>query len=154
MASYDRSILPGGEGKITVIVNTKGYEGSIHKTASVHTNDPLKSRFNLGVKAFVRAPITVSPRFVILRGKADQEHSQNVKIEAGLEKPLIIEADRARLEGRVRYEIQEIEKGRAYLLRFTSVPGKPGRFSGFLNLTTNYEEKQLLNIRIRAYLIE
>jgi hypothetical protein len=150
VASYDRSIPPGGEGKITVTVNTEGYEGSIYKTASVQTNDPLKSRFNLAVKAFVRVPITVSPRFVILRGKADQELSLNVKIEAGLEKPLQIEADRSRLEGRVRYEIQEIEEGRSYRIRFTSVPGKPGRFSGFLNLTTNYEEKPLLNIRIRA----
>ena len=78
MASYDRSIPPGGEGKITVTVNTEGYEGSIYKTASVHTNDPLKSRFNLGVKAFVRVPITVTPRFVILRGKADQELWLNV----------------------------------------------------------------------------
>jgi len=87
-----------------------------------------KSRFKLGVKAFVRVPITVIPRFVILRGKADQELSLNVKIEAGLEKPLQIEADRSRLEGRVRYEIREVEKGRSYVVRFTSVPGKPGRF--------------------------
>ena len=154
MASYDRSIPPGGEGKITLNVNTGGYEGSIYKTASVQTNDLLKSLFNLGVKAFVRVPISVSPRFVFLRGNADQEHSLNVKIEAGLEKPLLIEADRSRLEGRVRYEIQEIEKGRAYLIRFTSVPGNPGRFSGFLNLSTNYEERPLLNIRIKAYLRE
>jgi len=154
VASYDRSIPPGGEGKITVTVHTQGYVGRIYKTASVYTNDLKKSRFRLGVKAFVRVPITVSPRFVILRGRADRELSQNVKIEAGLEKPLLIEADRSRLEGRVRYEIQEIEKGRAYQIRFTSVPGKPGRFSGFLNVTTNYEEKPLLNIRVRTDLRE
>jgi len=154
VASYDRTIPPGGEGKITVTVHTQGYEGSLYKTASVQTNDLLKPRFNLGVKAFVRPPISVSPRFVFLRGRADREISTSVKIEAGLEEPLRIEADGSRLEGRVRYEVQEIETGRTYRIRFSSVPGGGARFSGFLNLTTNYEEKPSLNIRVRADLRE
>ncbi len=150
MASYDRTIPPGGEGKITLTVNTQGYEGNLHKTATVHTSDPVTARFTLGVNALVQVPISVSPRFVVLKGDADQEISRTVKIVAGGEKPLLIEEDRSRLEGAVRYEIQEVEKGRTYLVRFTSIPGNSGPFSGFLNLKTNYDEKPVLNIPVRA----
>ena len=150
MASYDRTIPPGGEGKITLTVNTQGYEGNLHKTASVHTSDPATGRFTLGVKAFVQVPISVSPRYVVLKGDADREISKTVKIVAGLEKPLCIEEDRSRLEGKVRFEIREAEKGRTFLVRFITIPGNSGPFSGFLNLKTNYDEKPVLNIPVRA----
>lgn len=151
MASYDRTIPPGGEGKITVIIDTKGYQGSILKTAAVHTNDPRMSRFTLNLKAFVQVPVSVSPRYALLKGDADRVVSTTVEIAAGLEKPLFIEAEKSKLEGRIAYEIEEMETGRAYVIRFTSIPGEPGRFSGYLNLKTNYEERPMVNIPIRAY---
>ncbi|MBN1846999.1 MAG: hypothetical protein JW932_00285 [Deltaproteobacteria bacterium] len=152
MASYDKAIPPGGEGKITLTVDTRGYERNIYKTADVYTNDPKMPRFRLGVRAYIEVPISVSPSYVNLQGNADQEISRTIKITAGLEEPLIIEPDRFNLEDRVRYEIEEIEKGRTYLIRFTSIAGTSGTFMGFLNLKTNYQEKPLLNIRIRANL--
>jgi len=141
---------PGGERKITLTVDTKGYQGHILKTVVVYANDPKMARFRLGVSAFVQVPVSVSPPYVILRGNADREISRSVKIVAGLEKPLVIELDKFSLEGKVRYEIAEIEKARFYFIRFSSIPGTLGNFWGFLNLKTNYEEKSLLNIRIRT----
>ncbi|MBN1830240.1 MAG: hypothetical protein JW884_14000 [Deltaproteobacteria bacterium] len=46
MARFDGSIPPGGEGKITLTVNTKGYKGKTTFVADVHTNDP-KNRFTM-----------------------------------------------------------------------------------------------------------
>lgn len=71
---------------------------------------------------------------------------------AGFEKPLVIEPEKFNLEEKVRYEIAKIEKGRCYLIRFTSIPGNPGNFGGFLNLKTNYEEKPILNIQVRTHI--
>ena len=42
MASFDKAIPPGGEGKITLSVDTRGYQGKIHKTARIFTNDRNK----------------------------------------------------------------------------------------------------------------
>ncbi len=154
MAAFDRTIPPGGEGKITLTVNTKGYEGNTHKTAVVYTNDPKMARFTLGVRAFVQVPVFVSPPYVILQGNADREISRNVKITARLEKPLVIKPEKFNLEGKIDYEIAEIEKGRSYSIRFTSIPGNPGMFVGFLNLKTNYEEMPIIKIRIRARLTQ
>ena len=62
MASFDHTIPPGGEGKITLKVNTKGYEGKIYKGALVNTNDHEHNAVHLGIKAFVKVPVSVSPR--------------------------------------------------------------------------------------------
>jgi hypothetical protein len=150
VAAYDRAIPPGGKGKITLTVNTKGYQGRIHMAAVAYTNDPKMSQFTLGVRAFVQVPVLVSPRYVLLQGKAERAVTRTVEIQAGLEKPLAIEPEKFNLEGRVDYDIVEIKKGRFYRVHFTSVPGNAGTFVGFINLRTNYEEMPIINIGIGA----
>ncbi len=150
MASFDRSIPPGGKGKITITVNTKGYRGSIHKTALVHTNDPKMPKLQIGVKAFVRVPILVSTRNVLLRPIGDQSAAKTVRIVAGFDKPLVIETEAFNLEGKVAYQIKEEKKNHSYLIDFTTLPENRGMVDGFLKLKTNYEEAPMIEIRVRA----
>ena len=56
MANFDKAIPPGGEGKITLTVRTKGYQGMIRKAARVKTNDPANKNVVLVVKAMVKNP--------------------------------------------------------------------------------------------------
>ncbi len=152
MASYDRAIPPGEEGKIVLTVDTKGYERNIHKTAYVHTNDPNMPKFIIGIRAFVQVPVFVTPRYTFLKGAAERPVTRTVKIEAGLGKPLELRPDKFSLAERLNYEIEEVEKGRFFLVRLTTIVGKPGNFSGYLNLKTNYEEQPIINIPIRGRL--
>lgn len=150
MASFDHTILPGGEGKITLKVNTKGYEGKIYKGALVNTNDGEQNAVHLGIKAFVKVPVSVSPRYVSFRGKAGQSIIRVVEIKAGLSKPLILSLDQFDLEGKVKYRLEEIEKGRRFKIHLTNIPGPKPVFSGFLSLKTNYPEKPVITIKIRG----
>jgi len=68
MADFDRSIPPGGEGKITLVLNTLGYAGKLQKGARVLTNDPNTPQDTLIIEAFVKTPITVSENMVFLKG--------------------------------------------------------------------------------------
>lgn len=154
MASFDRSIPPGGEGKITLTVDTRGYEGNIHKTAVVYTNDPKMARFTLGVRAFVHVPISVKPRYVRFHGREDVEVTKSVEITAGLDKPLTLEPGQSNLEGKLTYKIVEIDKGRKFRVYFTNIPGGVGAYMGFLNLKTNYNEKPVVNIRISGRFVK
>ena len=148
MASFDRIIPPGGKGKITLSVNTKGYYGNIRKSATVYTNDPKTARFTLRIRAFVRVPISVKPSYVRLYGKGDATLTNRVEITAGLDKPLKLEPNRFSLEGKVTYRIKEIEEGRKFIVYFTNIPGSTSSYSGFLNLKTNYDEKPTITIKI------
>ena len=54
MASFDRSIPPGGVGKITLSVATEGQQGDIRMKARVYSNDPKNKQVTLTLKAFVK----------------------------------------------------------------------------------------------------
>jgi hypothetical protein len=150
VASFDRSIPPGGEGKITLRVDTKGYEGNIHKGAAVYTNDPIKTRFTVGIKAFVQVSLSVKPGSIGLYGKKGATVTGIVEITAGLDKPLTIEPYQFSLEGKAVYRIEEIEKGKRFKVHFTNIPGAAESYSGYLRLKTNYEEKSIINLKIKG----
>ncbi len=154
MASFDRAIPPGGEGKITLSVRTKGYQGAHRWSAKVNTNDPSMNVVTLRVKAFVKVPIHVSPRYVRLYGKEGQSVTRVIEIRAGLDKPLTLEPGQFNLEGKVKYTIEEIEKGRRFKVRFTTIPSPSQIYHGFLKLKTNYPQKPEITIRIRGRFVK
>ena len=154
MASFDRAIPPGGEGTITLSVRTKGYEGANRWGARVYTSDPKMRTTDLYVKAFVKVPIYLSPRYVNLYEREGQSLTRVVEIRAGRDEPLTLIPSEFNLEGKLIYTVEEIEKGRRFKIRFTSIPGPPQTYHGFLNLETNYPEKPILNIRIRGRFVK
>jgi len=117
------------------------------KSARVYSNDPGGIAV-LSLRAFVAAPIFLSPRYVSFYGFEQEATPVAVNIEAGLEKALNLEAGDFSLDGRVTYTIREVEKGRTFRIMFQALPGSAGSFRGYLNLKTNYPEKPLLNIKI------
>jgi len=102
----------------------------------------------LTVKAFVRVPIYLSSRKVYLYGREGQRITRDVEIRAKLDKSLKLSPSHFNLEGKVTYSVEEIEKGRAFKIRFTSVPGPPQTYRGSLELKTNYPEKPVITIGI------
>ena len=104
----------------------------------------------MGIKAFIKVYIRVSPRYVYLYGPSNQEIMRVVNIKAGLGRPLKIEPLSFDLPKRVSYSIKETEKGRDYVIRLTNVPGIAGSFRGALQLKTNYPEKPRITIFIRG----
>jgi len=124
--------------------------GNIHKTASVYTNDPETARFTIGVRAFVWVPISVEPSTARLYGKEGAIITESVEITAGLDKPLTLEPIRFNLEGRATYRIEEIERGRRFIVYFSNVPGAADSFSGSLSLRTNYDQKTVITIKVRG----
>ncbi len=150
MASFDRSIPPGGEGKITLKVHTKGYEGEIYKNAMVNTNDPVLNVVNLWIKAFVKVPIHLSSRYLYLSGVEGEEVTKEVQIRSNLDKPLVLTPGQSNLERKLTYTIEETVKGREFQIRITAIPGPPRTYYGFLRLKTNYPEAPDITIGIRG----
>ncbi len=135
-------------------MRTKGYKGAKQWGATVYTNDPRWKQVILTVKAFVKPVITVSHRYVNLYGMEGESIAREVEIRAGLDKPLTLKLIQFNLEGRLTYAIGEIKKGRRFQIRFTSIPGPPQTYQGFLKLKTNYPEKPEIIIRIRGRFVK
>lgn len=150
MASYDRSILPGGEGKITLRLNTAGFEGRIRKAARVYTNDPKFPRETLVLDALVKTPIMLSQRFVFFQGTTQEIITRSIDIKGELDKPLKLEPVDYTLDKKVKFNIEEVTKGKHYRVTFTSIPNVGNYYQGLLKLRTSYPEKPELVIHVRG----
>jgi hypothetical protein len=150
VASFDPAVPPGGEGNITLKVDTKGYQGNIRKSARVKTNDPEKPTMLLVVKATVKVPINVSSRYIQLYRKGDGAVEKTIKIMAELDKPLNLSVIEFTLKDKLKYAIETVQKSKEYLIRFTSIPGIKENFRGTLKIKTNYPEKPEIKIVIHG----
>jgi hypothetical protein len=104
----------------------------------------------LRLTAFVKVPIYLSSRYVYLRGQAGQTTTRSIKIRAELDKPLKLEPTHFDLSSKVIFRMEEVEKGKTFLIHFTNIPGSEGIYHGHLKLRTNYPEKPEISIRVRG----
>ena len=98
--------------------------------------------------AFVKAPIYVLPPYASFYGSKKRDAAATVEVRAGLDKPLTLAPGPFSLEGKVAYEIREVQVGRIFHIRFRDVAGSSENYKGYLNLLTNYPEKPVINVRI------
>lgn len=150
MAAFDRSIRPGGEGKITLKLNTTGYEGKVRKAARVYTNDPKTPQDTLIIEALVKTPIVISEKMVFLQGTTRETITRTVDIKGELNKPLKLEPVDYTLDKKVKFNLEEITKGKHYRVTFTTIPNVGNYFQGLLKLRTSYPEKPELVIHVRG----
>jgi hypothetical protein len=122
--------------------------------AEVTTNDPNIKIFSLRLRAFVNAPIWISPHSAELSGTIGESVTKSIEIKAGLEKPLSLEPSKFNLEGKATYKIEEIEKEKIFKVHITNVPGAASYFRGYLKLKTNYSEKPAILIKIKGKFVK
>ena len=152
MANFDKVILPGGEGKIALKIETKNYKGSITKSAKVKTNDPANNEVKITIKAEVIQIIQVMPTSLNFVGIAGQEIKKTIMISTDEKKPLELEEISFNLPQKLTYRIEEVKKGKQFRISFTNIPGVAEVYQGELKFKTNFPEKQELTIPIRGRL--
>lgn len=154
MANFDRAILPGGEGKISLEVKTEGRYGKLVKKALVISNDPVNSRIDISITANIEAAIRLSSVYVGLYARPDQKVTRVVEIEGMLDNPLKLQPLDFNLPNDVEFSIEEVTEGRKFRIHFSNIPGQPHRFNGYLKLKTSYPEKPKIKIRINGLIEE
>lgn len=98
----------------------------------------------------MKVPISISPKYVNFKGLAGQTITKTVFIRAGLDKPLELEPEFFDLGTKVAYRIEEVNKGKVYRIRFTTIASREEIFHGVLRLKTNYPEKPEISISVRG----
>jgi len=66
VASFDRTIAPGGTGGIHAVLNTISRQGEVRKEIEVTTNDPRSPHLVLSVRAIAREVLRVEPGYELL----------------------------------------------------------------------------------------
>jgi hypothetical protein len=148
VARYDRTIPPGGEGKITLELKTKGYQGNVHKTARVTSNDPKRSQITIGIKGKIWVPISMTPRYGKLKGVLGDTIETLVTLRAEKEAPLEIALASVTISEKIAVELVEVEKGRSYQVKIKNKVDEQTNYNGQVKLSTNYPETPELSIRV------
>ena len=137
VASFDKVIKPGTEGKVVTSVDTKSFSGPISKSVLLVSNDPERGQINLFVKATVKPFVDVLPqpyvRMALVKGDTDAKDVILVSEEKSF-KPSVAEASQPYVKAEVaqagdKDKIQG-RQGEQYRLHITVTPDAP---EGLLN---------------------
>ena len=94
VASFDKLVKPGGEGKVVSTVDTKNFAGPISKSILLVSNDPDRPQLNLFIKATVKPFVDVLPtgylRFSVVKGDSAAQDVLLVSEEKSF-KPMVAE---------------------------------------------------------------
>jgi hypothetical protein len=150
VVQFDRTIPPGGEGKIELKVNTEGYSGTINKEVTAYTNDPKNSIVTLTLKANIKLSIQINPKNLYFNNDEGNVITKSVIITANEERPLELEPTQFTIGERVTYKIEVMEQGRIFKVNFEYTPIEGDNLKGALILKTNYPEKPEITIPINV----
>jgi hypothetical protein len=154
---YDRTIPPGGEGQVTLQVNTTGYRGKITKSAQVTSNDPTQRKSRVYLAMNVRSYIVVEPGTkILLRGTVGEDIRRVIRIHPIDDQPLEITKIQSNLGSAIDYKLNRKDESNQYELEVVSKATERKTASGFITLHTNHPKKKVVklsvHIRIRPEL--
>jgi hypothetical protein len=156
VASFDKIIKPGTEGKIHSSVDTKSFSGPISKSVLVVSNDPDRPQVNLFIKALVKPYVDVLPqafvRFSVIKGDNAGQDVLLVSEEKGF-RPTIAETSQPYVKAEV-LPAGDKDKipGRAgdqYKVRINVLPDAPeGLLNAPIRVATGVTQQPTIEIPV------
>ncbi len=160
VAEFDKTIEPGGTGKVIAVVDTTNFKGPIAKSVKVFTNDPLNPQINLVIKANIKTHVEIEPgyaRFVAVYGEPNAKSVQKVWSR---EKPdlQILGAKSPYPHVKVAYAeapAEEREEGvsvRQWKITVELASDAPvGPMADYIDVTTDHPERQTIRIPVSGF---
>lgn len=148
---FDKTVPPGGKGRITLSVNTQAFKGPINKSTAVTTDDPDMKTFQLVVKADVKEIIAITPAEnqsfgLVAQG---QSLSRDYKFKATDDKPFKITNIQCS-DPSVKHELKMASDGKSGVLTVTIPPNHSlGAVNARLTLSTDHPKAPV--IQLNAY---
>ncbi len=160
VSEYDRVIKPGAEGKVTLSIETKAFQGSISKTALVLFNDPTTPQMTLNVQAYVKPFVETHPygffRIQALTGETATSDMILTSDDPAFS-PTKVELPYKFLRATVT-ELPEKERlagkgAKQYKIALSNAPDAPeGLLTGYVKLQTGVKQQPELELSLSGYI--
>jgi hypothetical protein len=156
VASFDKVIKPGAEGKVVTSVDTKSFSGPISKSVLLVSNDPERGQINLFVKANVKPFVDILPqpyvRVAVVKGDTDTRDVILLSEEKTF-KPTVAESSQSYVKAEIAPagEKDKIQghPGEQYRLRITVTPDAPeGLLNAPVRVATGVSQQPTIEIPI------
>ncbi|MDQ6892571.1 MAG: DUF1573 domain-containing protein [Acidobacteriota bacterium] len=156
VASFDKVIKPGAEGKVVTSVDTKSFSGPISKSVLLVSNDPERGQINLFVKATVKPFVDILPqpyvRIAVVKGDSDTRDVILLSEEKTF-KPTVAESSQPYVKAEIA-PANEKDKvpghpGEQYRVRITVTPDAPeGLLNAPVRIATGVPQQPTIEIPI------
>lgn len=149
VASYDRLIPPGGEGKITLTIKPYSVLRQFKKETAVRVNDPEHPEVILTLQGVAQPFIEIEPSHIIrLRGIANDDVRGQVRFISHLPTPWEIKEYRTNIPDKIEVALKAVEPGRVYVLEVRNKRHEAGHYAGLVELFTTSKQRPRLIVRI------
>lgn len=153
VASFDKAIPPGQEGKVTLKVFTKNKKGKFRHGATIWSDDPQMPTTKISISGFVKQYLSVEPSTRLrLRGYYGDNIKKKVTITSLDEHPLKITDITSDIEDKIDYKLKTIQKNKKYSLEIKTRSGIKDSFRGKVVLKTNHQKKPEIELSVMGKL--
>jgi len=141
VASYDKVIPPGREGKIILEIDGEKVSGTFSKSATVQTNDPKHSHLTITLAGKIIPYIEVQPaNTVYLAGIYGEAVSKDIVVTSNEKKNFQILGISSTMDDKITYSWKEDQPGR-YTVTLRKNPKLPTLNTwGSISILTNSEK--------------
>jgi hypothetical protein len=148
-ADYDRSIRPGGQGKITLRIAPYSVLRQFTKNTKVFFNDPDLPMVTLSLKGYGKPFIEIQPSHVVrLRGKPGDDLRGQVRFTSHLPGPWEIKEFKTNIPQFIEVSLKAEQPGRVYVVEVRNKRQEPGNYAGVIDLFTTSEKRPRLIMRV------
>jgi hypothetical protein len=149
---WTRQVEPGKFGSIPVQFNSVNFNGAVHKTVSVASNDRSQPIVALQVNGTVWKPIEILPQYVVLNVPPDSQTASNVvRVINNTDVPMVV-SDLQSLSKFFTATLKTNAAGKEYHIVVSTVPPLPsGNNQGQITLKTSSTNFPLVTITAIAY---
>jgi hypothetical protein len=153
VASFDKAIPPGQEGKVTLKINTKGKKGKLSQSAIIDSNDPQNPKTAISISGLIKLYFLIDPSFqVILQGYHGDKITKEVTITSLVGQPFEITDIKTDIKDKIIYKLKTIQKDEKYRLKIKTRSGIKEPFHGKIVLKTNSQKQPEIELFVTGML--
>ncbi len=151
VASYDRTVSPGGQGEITLSIKPYSVIHRFKKEAKVLLNDPQKPVLYLDMTGVALPFIEIQPSHIIrLQGAPGDNLQGQVRFISHLPTAWKITGYRTNIPDDIDVTIKPELPGKVYVVTVRNKRQEAGHYAGVIFLSTTSKERPRLIMRVFA----
>jgi hypothetical protein len=148
-ADYERTIPPGGEGKLTLIIKPYSVMRQFKKETRVRFNDPEKPLVVFTMKGTAQPFIEIQPSHIVrFRGSPGDRLEARVRFISHLQGPWQITGVRTNIPDKIEVNLQAEQPDRIYVLTVKNRRQEAGAYGGLVELATTSAQRPRLIVRV------
>ena len=148
-ADYDRTIPPGGEGKLTLTIKPYSVVHQFKKETRVRFNDPEKPLVIFTMKGAATPFIEIQPSHIVrFRGSPNDHLEAKVRFISHLKGPWQITGARTNIPDKIDVNLEAEQPDKVYVLTVKNKRQEAGAYGGLIELNTTSAQRPRLIVRV------